>query len=115
MKINNYKKNKIIYHKNFCNDYAPFLFKFKNNYFNFFSRWSGFLSKKGLIFSQSKDLDTWSTPLKVRLPNKIFKNRPKIIHYSEPNVVNKDNNFYLYFEECNENKIWTVAKTKLLQ
>lgn len=116
LNTNNFKKNRRIHYDKFCNDYAPFILKIKNNYYNFFSRWSGFFVKKGLIFfSKSKDLENWSTPIKVKISEKNNLNKTKIIHYSEPHVTLNYNKLYLYFEECNENGRWTIVKTKLLQ
>ena len=116
MSKNNYKKNRLIHFDKFSNDYAPFVLKVKNDYYNFFSRWVGFIFKKGFIFfSKSKDLLHWSTPIKVKVSEKIYLNKPKIIHYSEPHVTLNNNKLYLYFEECNENGRWTIVKTKLLQ
>ena len=113
---NNYKKNSLIHYDKFSNDYAPFVLKIKNDYYNFFSRWFGFIVKRGFIFfSKSKDLLNWSIPVKVKTAEKIYLNKPKIIHYSEPHVALNHNKLYLYFEECNENGRWTIVKTKLLQ
>ena len=116
LNINNYKENSYMYNNILFNDYAPFIFKIENEYFNIFSRWYGFITKKGFIFfSKSKDLIHWSTPIKVKVSEKIYLNKPKIIHYSEPHVTLNNNKLYLYFEQCNENGRWTIVKTKLLQ